>query len=557
LAFNPRVDEFDFSRLDAPRDPAAVKAQAAKAEAVGESAAKETLAMFQMGLDRHKSGDLKSAAAVYEEVLRRDPKNAEALHLLGLVAYQAGQPAPAIGFISQAIALNPKAAAMYGNRGLALAAAGRHEEALADYDQAIALQPELAAPHHNRGVALQALGRYEDAIAGLDRALELSPRNAGVLNDRGASYRALGQREAALADYDAALALDPKNVAAWYNRGGTLRDLGRVADAVASYGEAIALSPELAIAHHNRALCRLQLGDYLGGFEEYEWRKRCPTFDDPRYGLERAWEGQALTGKSLFVFPELYQGDTIQFARFVLAAEQAGGRVQMAAPRAMHALLQTLSPSLLLLDESETPETYDYQAALLSLPHGFKTTLESLPNAPYLRADPDRVAHWRDAIGPKGFKVGVVWQGSTLPYALPLQRSFPLAALQGLAGLPDVRLISLQKVNGLEQLADLPRGMAVEDLGEGFDPGPDLFVDTAAAMTCCDLVITPDTSVAHLAGALGVTAWLALPAISDWRWMGDREDSPWYPHTRIFRQSVPGDWTAVFAEMAAALKGLR
>lgn len=544
------MDEFDFSRLDAVRE------ETAKA-AAKEREAKDTLAMFQMGLDRHKSGDLRSAAAIYEEVLRRDPNNAEALHLLGLVAYQAGQPQPAIDFMSQALAINPKAAAVYGNRGLALAAAGRQEDALADYDQAIALQPQLAAVHHNRGGSLQALGRHDEAVASYDRALELNAGNAGVLNDRGGSLRALGRRDDALADYAAAIAADPKNVAAWYNRGGILRELGRVAEAVESYGEAIAINPDLAIAHHNRALCRLQLGDYLGGFEEYEWRRRCPTFDDPRYGLERPWAGEPLTGKSLFVFPELYQGDLIQFARFAVEAERAGARVTMAAPKAMHALLGTLSPSIELLDEDQAPANYDYQAPLLSLPHAFKTTLETLPNAPYLRADPARVAHWREVIGPKGFKVGVVWQGSTLPYALPLQRSFPLAALKGLADLPDVRLISLQKMNGLEQLRNLPGGMAVEDLGEGFDPGPDLFVDTAAAMTCCDLVITPDTSVAHLAGALGVTAWVALPAVSDWRWMSGRDDSPWYPHTRLFRQATPGDWTQVFDDMAKALNGLR
>ncbi|MGZ6015376.1 MAG: tetratricopeptide repeat protein [Phenylobacterium sp.] len=538
------VEEFDFSRLDASANEAA-------------STAKETLAMFQIGLDRHKSGDLKSAAAVYQEVLRRDPENAEAQHLLGLVAYQAGQPEPAIGFISRAIEINPKSAPMYGNRGLALAAAGKFEAAIKDYEQAIALNPVLAAPYQNRGAALQALERHDEAIASYDHALELDPGNAAALNDRGGVLRALGRREAALADYEAAIALDRGSVAAWYNRGGILRDLGRVDEAVESYGEAIALNPEFAIAHHNRALCRLQLGDYLGGFEEYEWRKRCPTFDDPRYGLDRAWEGQPLQGKSLFVYPELYQGDVIQFARFVLAAEQAGARVRLAAPVAMHALLQTLSPSIELLGGDQTPETYDFQAALMSLPRGFRTTVETLPNAPYLRADPARVARWREAIGPRGFKVGVVWQGSTLPYALPLQRSFPLAALKDLAALPEVRLISLQKVNGLEQLKDLPAGMTVEDLGEGFDPGPDLFVDTAAAMTCCDLVITPDTSVAHLAGALGVSAWLAVPAISDWRWMSGRQDSPWYPHTRIFRQSVPGDWTAVFGEMATELQELR
>jgi hypothetical protein len=193
----------------------------------------------------------------------------------------------------------------------------------------------------------------------------------------------------------------------------------------------------------------------------------------------------------------------------------------------------------------------------MSLPHGLGTTLQALPSQPYLRAEPARIAHWREVIGPENVKVGVIWQGSTAPYALPLQRSFPLAALAGLAALPHVRLISLQKVNGLDQLAGLPPGMTVQDLGEAFDPGPDAFVDTAAAMSCCDLVITPDTSVAHLAGALGVNAWLALPAVADWRWMSDRNDSPWYPTMRIFRQSVPGDWTQVLADMAQALAGMR
>jgi hypothetical protein len=336
-----------------------------------------------------------------------------------------------------------------------------------------------------------------------------------------------------------------------------LRDLGRVGEAVESYSRVLELNPDLAIAHHNRALCRLQFGDYAGGFEEYEWRKRCPTFDDPRYGLDRTWRDEPLAGKSLYVFPELYQGDVIQFARFALAAEQAGARVSLAAPRAMHALLRSLSPAIALLDEGQVADGYDYQSPLLSLPHRLGTTLQTLPDRPYLHADPARIARWRDVIGPRDLKVGVVWQGSTAPYALPLQRSFPLAALEGLAALPHVRLISLQKVNGLDQLADLPPGMAVQDLGEGFDPGPDAFVDTAAAMSCCDLVITPDTSVAHLAGALGVNTWLALPAVADWRWMSERSDSPWYPTMRLFRQSVPGDWTQVFAEMAQALEGMR
>ena len=540
------VDEFDFSRLDTIRQDADAR-----------SSAIELQAMFRIALERHKMGDLRSASAIYEKVLEHEPQNAEALHLLGLVAHQSGQPQPAIDYMSRAISINPNSAVMYSNRGRALAAAGQFEAALADYDQAAVLQPDLAQLDQSRAAALQGLGRLDEALESFDRALELTPAQADVLSDRGALLRAMGRRDEALASYDQALAVDPRNIAAWFNRGGGLREAGRVSEAVESYSRVIELRPELAVAHHNRALCRLQLGDYAEGFEEYEWRKRCPTFDDPRYGLDRPWRGETLEGKSLYVFPELYQGDVIQFARFVLAAEQAGARVQMAAPRAMHALLQTMSPSIALLNEDQVAEGYDLQAPLMSLPRGLQTRLETLPAAPYLRADPKRVARWREAIGPAGLKVGVVWQGSTQPYALPLQRSFPLAKLKALAALPDVRLISLQKVNGLEQLEALPRGMAVQDLGEGFDPGPDAFVDTAAAMTCCDLVITPDTSVAHLAGALGVNTWVALPAVADWRWMSGRSDSPWYPTMRLFRQTVPGDWTGVFAEMAEALKGVR
>jgi tetratricopeptide (TPR) repeat protein len=549
------VDEFDFSRLDELKKPAPAPAPAA--QPAKPPSAEETRAMLQLGLQRHKEGDLRSAVAVYEEVLRREPRHAEALHLLGLAAYQAGQPERGVDFITQAIALSPKAVAMYSNRALALLAANRPAEALADSDAALALQSDLPQVHQGRANALRALGRLEEAVAAYDAALALKPDDADIYSDRGAALKDLGRRDEALASYDKALDLNPKNIAAWYNRAGALRELGRVGEAAESYGQAIALQPEFAIAHHNRALCRLQLGDYAGGFEEYEWRKRCPTFDDPRYGLDRPWRGEPIAGKSLYVFPELFQGDVLQFARFVAAAEGEGARVTLAAPNAMHALLRTLSPTISLLDEGEAPDAFDYHAALLSLPMALKTTLATLPNAPYLRAEPARVARWRDAIGPRGFKIGVVWQGSAAAYAQPLQRSFPLAALQAIAALPDVRLISLQKQNGLDQLASLPAGMTVEDLGEDFDPGPDAFVDTAAAMVCCDLVITPDTSVAHLAGALGVPTWIALTQTADWRWLTDRSDSPWYPTARLFRQSAPGDWTSVFAEMATELEGVR
>ncbi|HEV2532976.1 glycosyltransferase family 9 protein [Phenylobacterium sp.] len=377
------------------------------------------------------------------------------------------------------------------------------------------------------------------------------------LHEGGDAHVQAGRFEDALAAYRAAVALEPASAPLHYNIGNMLRLLRRFEEAIASYGEAIALRPDFAMAHHNRAHCRLQIGALAEGFGEYEWRKACPTFDDPRYALPDQWAGQDLAGKTLFIYPELFMGDLIQFCRYALMAERLGAKVRLGAPAAMHALLRTLSRGVELLPDDASPEVDGYRCALMSLPALFGTTLETVPWAPaYLRAEPARVERWRSRIGEGGFKIGVAWQGSIQPHALPLQRSYPLAALDEISRLPGVRLISLQKQNGLDQLANLPPGMAVETLGEDFDPGPDLFLDTAAAMMGCDLFITPDTSVAHLAGALGVPTWVALPWLADWRWLNDRRGSPWYPSLRLFRQQRRGEWGEVFAEMAARLRAL-
>lgn len=410
---------------------------------------------------------------------------------------------------------------------------------------------------HEFGLAANQAGQPERALDYLVRAIAIRPEASEIHLAQGNALLALERHEAARAAFEVALALDPRSVAAHFNRGNVLRSLGQIDEAIASYDAAISLAPDMAIAHHNRAFCLLQKGELGAGFEEYEWRRRCPTFDDPRYGLDRSWTGDPpLAGQALFIWPELFQGDLIQFCRYAVLAERGGARVRLAAPRALHRLLSSLSPTIALRPEHATPSDVEYQTPLMSLPLAFGATLESLPQAEgYLRAEPERIARWRTRLGTEGFKIGVVWQGSTQPYALPLQRSYPLAVLRGVAGLEGVRLISLQKVNGLDQLDTLPDGMVVESLGDDFDPGPDAFVDTAAAIACCDLVITMDTSVAHLAGALGARTWVALPLVADWRWFIDRTDSPWYPRTRLFRQGERGVWDGVFEEMAAVLRG--
>ena len=515
----------------------------------------DTASLFEAAVAMHRQGQLATASGLYTEVVRRDSTHAEAYHQLGLIALQVRQPEKAVEMLALALRAGPATAAMHANRGEALMAVGRHFEAVGEYTRAVEMQPDLAEAWSRRGDAELALGRPGDARASFERALAGKPGLAAAHLGLGGAHVSEGRFDEALAAFEAAAALNPGSLAAHFNRGNVLRALGRVDAAIASYDAAIALNPEFAIGHHNRAFCLLQAGRLAEGFAAYEWRAKCPTFDDPRYGLPNRWTGaEDLQGRRLFIFPELFQGDVIQFSRYATMAAARGARVTLGAPAALHGLLRGLAGGIALVDEGATPD-FDLQAPLMSMPHAFGTTLESLPGtARYLTADPARVAKWRGRIGSEGFRVGVVWQGSTQPYALPLARSFPLAMLREVEALPGVRLISLQKVNGLEQLASLPAGMTVETLGDDFDPGPDLFVDTAAAMEACDLVISPDTSTAHLAGALGVRTWVALPYVADWRWLMGRPDSPWYPATRLFRQTERGVWDGVFAEMVGVLK---
>ena len=486
--------------------------------------ADETLEMFRLGYAAHRQGRLAEAEAVYQAVLRRSPDTPDALHLLGLVRLQQGQPQEAAELIGRAVGLNPRAPAMRVNLGNALSAAGRPAEALEALDAALA----LGAPpgvQRLRGDALQALGRWADALSA----------------------------------YDAAIAEQPGDPVLQFNRANQLRYLRRIDDAIGGYGAALALDPDFAVAHHNRAVCRLLAGDWTQGLAEYEWRKACPEFTDPRYRLAPELKGgEDLAGRRLFVFAELFLGDVIQMSRYLALATAKGAKVTLAAPVALHRLLSSLDADVELLAADAQPEAFDYICPLMSLPLAFGTTPQAAPSpAPYLSAEPDRAARWTERIGGEGFRIGVCWQGSTAAYALPMQRSFPLAALAPIAAQPGVRLISLQKHDGLDQLAGRPAGMAVETLGDDFDAGPDAFLDTAAAMAACDLVITADTAVAHLAGALGAPTWIGLPFVPDWRWGLQGGATPWYPSVRLFRQDRAGDWEAVIGQMAAEIARLQ
>jgi hypothetical protein len=296
------------------------------------------------------------------------------------------------------------------------------------------------------------------------------------------------------------------------------------------------------------------MGRLEDGWPEYEWRKRKPepqgsiTFPQP------VWSGREnVSGKTLFVHVEQGLGDTIQFCRYVPLAQARGAEVIFAVQDGLMRLMKTLSPSIRLLGQEGMLPGFDYHITLLSMPLAFGTTLKTCPvEIPCLRAEPDRVEKWWARLGSHGFRIGICWQGNPKG-VVAVGRSFPLRCFGPIAAIPDVRLISLQKYEGTDQLADLPVGMRVETLGEEFDSGPDAFVDSAAVMECLDLVITSDTAIAHLAGALGRPVWVALKRVPDWRWLLDRSDTPWYPTMTLFRQQQRGDWAGVFEAMRGQL----
>src|SRR5262249_13118482 len=431
------------------------------------------------------------------------------------------------------------------------------DEALASYDQAIALKPDYAAAFNNRGIALRELKRLDEALASYDPAIALKPDYAEAFNNRGIALRELKRLDEALASYDQAIALKPDYAEAFINRGSILLELKRLDEAPGSHDQAIALKPEYADGLKNRALCRLSAGRYEEGWKDYEWRWEAKEFLSKRPKINTLqWRGEALQGRSLLVFAEQGLGDVIQFVRYLPLLVEREANVTFLAPAKLIRLLRPLTTKMEVMDAIRENATYDLQCALMSLPHQFNTDLSSIPNkVPYLAAEEELVARWKTRIGEHGFKIGIAWQGN--PQApIDRGRSIPLAEFVPLSGLPGVRLISLQKHHGLDQLAHLPADCKIETLGDDFDNGPDAFVDTAAVMENLDLIITSDTSIAHLAGALGRPTWVALKHLPDWRWMLDRDDSPWYPTMRLFRQSARDDWSSVFTAIERELRSL-
>ncbi len=453
-----------------------------------------------------------------------------------------------------AISVDPGLLPARSNLGLALLARGRIPEAVQAFEDAVARWPQVASLHSNLGQCLCDLKRYPEAEAACLRALELDPEMAEAWSTLGNVL--VGRREHAEAEiaYRRAVELRPHMAGGWCNLGVALFRENRTAEAEAAYVQALALDPGLADAHWNQALVRLQRGDYAEGFDQYEWRlKRPGRLRDEAQFRQPLWDGSALGGAAILIHAEQGFGDALQCARFLPRVAARGGRVVLQARAPLRRLLQHAPGVAAFVSDGEALPEVACRLPLFSLPRLFARSLDDLLGPiPYLSAESDLAALWRTRLGDleAGLRIGLVWSGN-VSSEVEQGRSIPLQAFAPLAA-PGVCLVSLQKGDGLEQLAGAP--FDVLDLGAPYLDGD--FADTAAVLANLDLLVTCDTAAVHLAGALGVPTWLAVSPVPDWRWMKDRSDSPWYPSVRLFRQQTRGDWGEVFAAMAHALTAL-
>jgi tetratricopeptide (TPR) repeat protein len=509
---------------------------------------------YNCGAALWNRGRAPEAIEMIDAALKSRPDYPEALCLGGFILSEAGQIDASLRFYHRAIELRPDFLIALANSGKLLFGLRRFDAALAAFDRTIALAPADADAWNNRAGALRELGRLDESLAAFRQALALRPDFPEAMLNCASVLMKLDRHEGALSAYRKAKALKADFGAAFCGEGLTLAALGQFEDALAAFDEAVRLKNQDGVS--NRGCLLLMLGRFKEGWEGYEHRWLAGKSLKEALGSKYPeWSGRLVPGERLLVMNDHGLGDTLQFSRYALIAARAGAEVTLLCPKKLHRLFAAYE-DVRVIDEIQRGETFDAQVAVSSMPRAFGTRLDTIPApVPYLRAEEALRAKWAARIGSEGFKIGINWQGSPNPEA-DLARSFPLAELAALAALPGVRLISLQKGVGIEQLDYLPEGMIVETLGEDFDAGPDAFVDTAAAMAHLDLIVTCDTSVAHLAGAFGVPVWVALKRVAEWRWLRDREDSPWYPTMRLFRQRERGDWRELFVRMATALEPL-
>ena len=545
-----------------------------------------TAQILQDALSLHQQGRLREAEKLYMRALKAAPDNFDALHLLGLINAQNGQMGEAYRLMSAALRINPNVPDVLINFANVLHGLKRDDEALATIDKALALRPgdpdallhrgnaliALNRPNDalpcfdavlardaghrdallNRGVARATLGHHEQALADFDAILARMPSDAEALYNRGTALIELGRYAEALFAFDKVLAAAPQHLRAWTNRGRALQALNRHEEAIASFDKALAIDKNYGDAHFNAALSLLALGNFRRGFADYEWRWKRTGMTDARRGYRgRLWLGEyPIDRRTILLLAEQGLGDTIQFIRYAPLLAQMGANVVLEVQPELKALLSTVSGVASCHARGETLPAFDVYCPLGSLPLALKTETSSVPaTLPYVRTDDAQIAKWRPALeGLPGKRVALTWAGHAR-HANDRNRSIDLKLLEPLFKCEGISFVSIQRDLRGDDAARLAQ-FGITDFG----PRLADMTDTAAVLALTDLLVSVDTSVVHLAGAMGREAWVMLPFMPDWRWTLTNERSPWYPTMRLFRQGAPGDWPNVIATVRDALR---
>ena len=494
------------------------------------------------------------ARRLCEQVLRAHPDDAAALNLLAALAADEANFAEGARWAQRAIELEPRSAAAHYTLGRLLQAEGRLAEAEAAYGRSLELEPRQARAHNNLGCVLHMQGKLEPAIASYRAALQLDPALPQANQNLASITRDRGALEQAVAGYRRQTAANPADAEAWNNLGNVYRELGLHREAIASFAEAIARNPGLAEARYSRSFELLLCGDYLEGWKEYEWRWKVKAASAARREFRQPlWDGRELPAGTLLLHAEQGFGDTLQFARYAAPAARRCRAVVLECQPELASLLGSVAGLSRVVPQGAALPPFDAQLPLMSLPRVFGTTLESVPwEGAYVRADPARARRWDEVLLPGARRhVGLAWAGRPQQWD-DRKRSITLATLAPLAAAPGIAFYSLQKGEAAAQAAAPPPGLRLTDSAARIED----FADTAALMSRLDLVITIDTSVAHLAGAMGVPVWVLVAHAPDWRYHLEREDNPWYPSMRLFRQQTDGDWSGPIGRAAAELAQL-
>ena len=511
--------------------------------------------LLQQGLTHHQKGQLKEAQKIYKQILKNDPRNFEALQLNGTLNLQQKKYKTALKFFNLALTINPRVPYVNYNLGNVLHNLERFDDALQSYDRAIQLKPDYAEAFYNRGVVLEHLQRFDDALQSYDRAIQLKPNYAEAFNNRGNALIGLQRFDEALQSIDRAIQLKPDFAEAFSNLGILLEYLQRFDDALQSYDRAIQLKPNYAEAYFNQSIIKLRLGKYEEGWRLYEYRQvKKDTKNNYKKFPMPLWLGnESIDNKVILILNEQGLGDSIQFCRYLLMLASLNPKeIIFMVQKPLLSLFSNFNKKIKILEQDKPLPHFDYYSPLMSLPLAFKTTVGTIPaNIPYLTVDDVKNEYWQDRFGKQTkAKIGLVWSGSTT-HKKDRYRSLALRQLALLLELP-FEFHTLQKEIRSDDKKILKTCKSLyqhqNDLND--------FSDTAALLNQMDLIISVDTSVVHLAGALDKKVWVLLPYIPDFRWLLNRDDSPWYPSIRLFRQPKIDDWESVIQQLIIELKKL-